>query len=241
MPIVRVADREFDVDAVVFDKDGTLIDLDASWAPLAESWITAIAAAGSTLLHDLADNLGYDISARRLVPDSTIAAGTLIDVGDATHRLLLDNGYSAGAASEAVGRARAAIELAAANHPAVTLADLAPLFSGLVSGGLGVAVLTSDDRVPTLDFLERNQLTSLVSAVMTSDDVDHPKPHPDGLHRIGSALGIALERMLMVGDSTADHGAARASGAWFVAVGHGSAASIGADATVACVDEIGLA
>lgn len=240
MPIVRVADRQFDVDAVVFDKDGTLIDLDASWAPLAESWIEAIAAVGSTLLDDLADTLGYDYSIRRLVPDSTIAAGTLIDVGDATHRLLLVNGYSREAASEAVVRARAAIEVAAATHPAVTLADLGQLFSGLVSAGLGVAVLTSDDRVPTLDFLERNRIASLVSAVMTSDDVDHPKPHPDGLHRIGRALGLSAQRLLMVGDSTADHGAARAAGAWFVAVGHGSAASVGADATVACVDEIGV-
>ncbi len=238
MPIVRVADREFDVDVVVFDKDGTLIDLDASWAPLAESWIEAVAAEDTALRDDLADNLGYDYSTSRLVPDSTIAAGTLGDVGEATHRRLLANGLSHEAANVSVAQARAAIEIAAATYPAVTLADLEPLFAALVSRGLRVAVLTSDDRVPTLDFLGQNRLSQLVSVVMTADDVAHPKPHPDGLQQIASALGVASDRMLMVGDSTADHGAARAAGAWFVAVGHASAASVDADATVTCVDEI---
>jgi phosphoglycolate phosphatase len=237
MPIVRIADREFDVDVVVFDKDGTLIDLDASWAPLAESWIEAVAAADTELSQDLADTLGYDFTAGRLVPDGTIAQGTLGDVGDATHRRLVAMGRSDEAAAASVSRARVAIEVAPANS-AVTLADLEPLFTRLTSGRLKLAVLTSDDRVATLDLLEQHGVARLVSAVVTADDVDHPKPHPDGLQRIGRALGVVTERILMVGDSRADHEAARAAGSWFVAVGPSSSAAVGADASVVCVDEI---
>jgi len=241
MPVVRVPGRDFDIDVVVFDKDGTLIDLDASWAPVARSWIGAVAGDDDRLTRDLAELLGYDAPAGRLVPDSTFAAGTLGDVGDATAGRLIDVGWSPAAVSSALAAAREAVEAVALNNPADTLADLGPLFSQLTAAGVAVAVLTSDDRAPTVEFLEQVDVHLLVSAVVTADDVDHPKPHPDGLQRIGRALGVAAERTLMVGDSLADHQAARAAGAWFVAVGHGSAASVGADATVACVAELTVA
>ena len=100
------------------------------------------------------------------------------------------------------------------------------------------AVLTSDDRIPTLDFLRRAGVDGLVDMVVGGDDVALPKPHPDGLMAVMDELGALPHRVLMVGDSTADRDAAGAAGTWFVAVGHDSPAARGADAAIDSVDVI---
>ena len=189
-------------------------------------------------VHQLAVLLGFDATTTRLVPDSTFAAGTLGDVGMATHAALIAVGWSGEQVAEALGRARHAVDVAVADNAPIPLADLGVVFRELVDGGLAVAVLTSDDRDPTLRFLDQVGVRSLVSVVITADDVDHPKPHPDGLHRVGAALGFGGERILMVGDSLADHHAARHAGAHFVAVGADAAAAVGADAAVHSVAEV---
>lgn len=55
------------------------------------------------------------------------------------------------------------------------------------------------------------------SAVVTSRDVERPKPHPDMLHLASERLGIQEEDLLFVGDSELDRQAALTAGIPFVA------------------------
>ena len=118
------------------------------------------------------------------------------------------------------------------------LADLPKLFGRLAAVGVRLAVLTSDDRPSTEDFLDWLGVGPLLDVVVTATDVDRPKPNPDGLLQIATRLNVPPDRILMIGDSVFDREAAHAAGSWFVAVGHRSAASRGADATVGCIDEL---
>jgi len=54
-------------------------------------------------------------------------------------------------------------------------------------------------------------------AVVTDDDVDQPKPNPDGIALALQRLGLRAEEAVYVGDSTGDAKAARAAGVRFVA------------------------
>ena len=74
-----------------------------------------------------------------------------------------------------------------------------------------------------------------------TDDVPK-KPHPDMLHACLQPFGIRAADAVMVGDSGADHGAARAAGTAIVMVDFGYCKvpvhSLGADAVVSHLSEI---
>lgn len=238
MATVAVPGRRFDVDAVVFDKDGTLIDLHASWGPPALTWLEAVGGGDDRMRDVLADRLGFDLPNGRLVPDGVFAAGTLAQIGSETLAALRGQGWDDARVRATISRAREAVAVAIESTPPVTLADLPALFGELAAVGVGRAVLTSDDREPTLDFLRRAGVGHLVDTVVGGDEVANPKPHPEGLALVMAALAVRPDRVLMVGDSLADHRAARAAGTWFVAVGVGSAAAEGADAAIESVAAI---
>lgn len=238
MPIVTVPGARFDVELVVFDKDGTLIDLHASWGPPARAWLDAVAAGDDRLVGVLAERLGFDLTHGRLIADGVFAAGTLAQIGSETLHVLTSAGWDDVRVGAAIARGRAAVSVAMDATPPVTLADLPALFGALAAAGIGRAVVTSDDRLPTLEFLRRAGVDRLVDVVVGGDDVALPKPHPDGLMAVMDALGVRPHRALMVGDSTADRDAAGAAGTWFVAVGHDSPAARGADAAIDSVAAI---
>jgi phosphoglycolate phosphatase len=238
VPVVSTPSRSFDVDVVVFDKDGTLVDLDAVWFPPAKGWIDAIAPDGDALAGALARRLGVDLDGCRLVPDSIAAASTFEHIGDETAAELVAHGWSRDQIDAVLVRAATAVDHALGSAAPTMLADVPTLFDHLIRGGLRLALLTSDDRAPTLEFLDWLGARHLLDMVVTASDIDHPKPHPDGLRRITAELGVAADRMLMIGDSVFDRRAARAAGTWFVAVGHRSAAAHEADASVGCIDEL---
>jgi phosphoglycolate phosphatase len=238
MAIVRVGDREFDVDAVVFDKDDTLVDLNATWGPVARTWITALADGDATLVAVMSERLGYDAALDRVVPDSILATHTLPEIGSHTSALLSAHGIADEAVRERIARARTAIEADVYGVPLEPLTELEPLLAALRAAGLGIGVFTSDDLRPTLHFLESCGIAPLIDVIVTGDQLERPKPHGDGIRRAANALGTSPDRVLMVGDSLHDHDAAREAGAWFVAVGHDTPAGRLADAAVEHVGEI---
>jgi phosphoglycolate phosphatase len=238
MPIVSTTERAFDVDVVVFDKDGTLVDLDAVWFPPAQGWVEAVASGDTELADGLSRLLGIDLPGRRLVPDGIAAASTFGDIRSTTAGALAARSWQADRIAAALDRAAAAVDGALRSAEPVLLADVPALFSSLTAGGLQLALLTSDDRQPTLDFLGWLGADHLLDMVVTASDVEHPKPHPDGLQRIADGLSLPTDRILMVGDSVFDHQAARAAGAWFVSVGRDTGASKLADASVDCIDQL---
>jgi len=79
---------------------------------------------------------------------------------------------------------------------------------------LGVATNRGGSIHP---ILEHFSLTRHFRAVISVLDVERPKPWPDMLWLAAERLGVAVERILFVGDSELDRQAAQAAGAQFIA------------------------
>lgn len=239
MPIVNAGGVRFDVDAIAFDKDGTLIDLDATWGPIAGAWVHGVSDGDPMVASALAAHLGLDLGGATLVTDSIFAAGTLQQIRDETALVLAALRLDAAAIERAIGAGTDAVMTLGPPIP-TPLTDLGQLFGELDSGGVRCAVVTSDDRASTDALLAALGVGSLVTAVVGGDETARPKPFPDALALAAERLGVATGRLLMVGDSLTDQGAARSAGCPFVAVGHGTAASQDCDAVIDHVGQITL-
>ncbi len=80
----------------------------------------------------------------------------------------------------------------------------------------GLAVATNrSDTIGTV--LESNGLTDFFDIVVSSLDVQNPKPHPEAIYRILDYFQVSPEQCLYVGDSLVDWQVARASGVHFIA------------------------
>jgi len=74
------------------------------------------------------------------------------------------------------------------------------------------------NRSDTMDrVISEHGLEGYFDLVVCSNDVDHPKPHPDQLNKIIEHFGIEPYDSLYVGDSDLDEIAAKAAGMPFVA------------------------
>ncbi|XEC94846.1 pyrophosphatase PpaX [Paenibacillus tarimensis] len=83
----------------------------------------------------------------------------------------------------------------------------------LYDDGLKLGVVTTKMRLTTERGLKYVGLGDWMSSVITIDDVNHPKPHPEPVLKAMKELDADPSRTLMVGDSGVDMEAARAAGA----------------------------
>ncbi len=105
------------------------------------------------------------------------------------------------------------------------------LVQELRSRGLAQAIATSKRRIPLLRQLDSIGWTGIFDPIVTPDEVQRGKPHPESLHLILQATGLDREDLLMVGDTPFDLDMARAAGVPSLAVGHGF---YGADGLLPC-------
>jgi phosphoglycolate phosphatase len=68
--------------------------------------------------------------------------------------------------------------------------------------------------------LQRFGLDRYFDLVITSQDVSHPKPHPESLHKIFSFFNITNRQACYIGDSSVDQETARRAGVLFIAYGN---------------------
>src|SRR6266581_9364431 len=76
---------------------------------------------------------------------------------------------------------------------------------------LYLALATSSVSASARPFLERTGIRSLFSVVVTGDEVQQGKPHPDIYLRAAKKLGIAPEACLVIEDALAGVAAAKAA------------------------------
>jgi phosphoglycolate phosphatase-like HAD superfamily hydrolase len=81
---------------------------------------------------------------------------------------------------------------------------LSELFGSLRAAGVQIAVVTSDDRAPTVAALQWLQVFDECAFIACADDGYPYKPAPQPLWAACEATGVAPERTVMVGDSTTD-------------------------------------
>jgi len=87
------------------------------------------------------------------------------------------------------------------------VAGTASVFERLQRNGIRVALDTGFDRSITRVILDRLgwSASSLIDAVICSDEVPRGRPHPDMIHELMSRLGVAdPRRVAKVGDTPAD-------------------------------------
>lgn len=88
--------------------------------------------------------------------------------------------------------------------------------------GLKLAVVTSKRRRSALRQLEDSGIDGLFDVVVTCEDVEQPKPHPECVIAALHALGVEAQEAVFVGDSLFDADAAIGAGVMMVGVSWGA-------------------
>ena len=110
---------------------------------------------------------------------------------------------------------------AAHEHLLQPFPGMGSLVAELKDLGIPQAIATSKRRVPLLRQLEAIGWSGAFDPLVTPDEVQHGKPHPESLHLILQSTGFDPPDLVMVGDTPFDLEMARAAGVPSVAVGHG--------------------
>jgi phosphoglycolate phosphatase len=215
----------FAVDAIAFDLDGTLIDSArdlalALNALLAEQGLEALPEA---FIRDLiGKGIGNLVSravaaSRGTAPDATELASLVVRYAALYERTL-------GTHSRAYAGVDDALRL-------------------LGEAGFRLAVVTNKTTRFVLPHLRHAGIAERFDAIVGGDDAPAKKPDKAPLVLAAQRLGVACERLLMVGDSANDALAARAAGCPVVLVPYGynegvPVQSIGCDGIVGSLSEL---
>lgn len=122
------------------------------------------------------------------------------------------------------------------------LGGAAEMLEAYHGAGVRNAIVTNKPEAFTRTILDHFGLSRFVAVVVGGDTGPARKPAPDMLLHAASEAGIRPDRAIMVGDSAADIGAAKAAGMASVAVRGGYTAvpaeELGADAVIATLFEL---
>jgi pyrophosphatase PpaX len=88
---------------------------------------------------------------------------------------------------------------------------VAALLAGLAEREVPMGIVTAKALVTATPSLQRFRLDRLMRTIVTWDDTERHKPHPDPLLLAAARLGVSPETCWYVGDSTHDMAAARAA------------------------------
>lgn len=178
-------ERFRDVDAVLFDLDGTLVESRIDFDGMRRDVLRLAAERG-------------------VGPDLLAGLDILEMIARASERV--SDPAELRAAAE---RALTAIEVAAAAGTGEMPGAL-ELLGSLEADGIRVGIVTRNCRRVVTEILGRIPLPHGV--LLTRDEVPRVKPDPEHLLLAAAALGVAPERVVMVGDHRMDVRAGRAAG-----------------------------
>ena len=209
--------------AVIFDLDGTLIDS----------------------VGDIADVLNLCLSQHGIAPFDEPTVTTMIGGGA---RVLIERALTRlGRRSESALLDRLQHDFEHRYHAlgagrSVVFPGGRELLASLAAQGVGLGICTNKPEPITLKALAGLDLATVFGAVVGETPALPRKPHPAMLLAAIERLGARPADAVMVGDSAADVGAARAAGVPVVAVSFGytttPAAELGADAVIDHLSEL---
>lgn len=248
MPLVDIAGREFDVDVVVFDKDGTLIDFHVMWGSRAVAAVGALLdelGRDDRLERALYGTLGYDPLSGETLGNGPLATVPLPKTDVVMTTVLYQHGLPWDDA-ESVIRERFAPVMAGDPTAAFVkpLGDIGASLKWLNAGGVLTALATTDNRGPTLRILDMLGISHHFDVIYCGDDENRPKkPSTRVLAEIAAHYDVAVDRLMMVGDTVSDLSMARAADAGAsIGVSGGatgdSVLSEWSDALIASIEEI---
>jgi phosphoglycolate phosphatase len=221
------------IDTVIFDKDGTLIDFHAMWSGWAESLAADLErATGHELRALLFGLLGYDAQRGQVRAGGLLSATPMARLRDSTATMLMDNGLDAAQTEAALRSAWRSPDPVTLAHPCT---DLPALLGALRASGRRVAIVTSDDRVPTEQTIAALGIADLVDACVCADDGIPTKPAPDAVLHVSRLLGGGPDRAVVIGDAPADIEMGRRAGAGLVL---GVRTGVGSTVDLAAADHV---
>ncbi len=96
------------------------------------------------------------------------------------------------------------------------LADLYPGIKDVLKiikeTGIRLGVFTGKGREAATITLKLLHIFEYFDLIVTGDDVENHKPHPEGILKFAGEFGLAKNRILLLGDAPADIEAARSAG-----------------------------
>jgi phosphoglycolate phosphatase-like HAD superfamily hydrolase len=221
------------IDVVIFDKDGTLIDFHAMWGGWARELGERLdAGIRRPVSLDVFAAIGFDPSTGRVAPGGQLATATMAGIEETVARVLRRWCPSIAAARRATEAAWSIPDPVAL---AVPLGDLPAIFGRLRDDGRRIAVVTTDDRVPTDATMRSLGVRDLVGALVCGDDGFAMKPEPDPVFAVCQAFRVEPSQTAVIGDTPADIAMGRSAGAGRVI---GVRSGIGSDADLADADAL---
>lgn len=191
------------ISGIVFDKDGTLFGFNATWTFWAKTFLTDLASGDVQIAADLGKAIGYDLEAEAFSPTSIAIAGTPEDIATA----LLPH-VSGQSKQDLIW----VMNVAASKAPQVEVVPLAPFLSELRSRGFVLGVATNDAEMSARAHLRSVNIEAQFSFIAGSDSGFGSKPSAGQLQAFCEKVGLASDKIMMVGDSSHDIAAGRALG-----------------------------
>lgn len=250
MAPIAFGSTTFDTGLVIFDKDGTLIHFDPIWQSIYQAAVHAVAEQvenPALVIAELHASLGYNPLHSRFSTHGPFATAANAIVGTIVATVLYRHAQPplSWDAATALAAHTFLAAMDAPPDPALlsTPTDLPALFDSLAAAGVGIAVITSDERAQTLFTLDVLGVGEQVGIVIASDDPYPKKPAPEAIWAACAHFGVGVERAVMVGDSLTDMGMGRAAGVGLcvgVLTGPASVAQLSphADVVLASIAEI---
>lgn len=201
---------------ILFDKDGTLFDFEATYAPATAGVVRALAS-NEGHAAQLAEAVGFDLSAGRFSPNSIVIAGTAADMARIWGPMI-------GVAGDAALAER--VDQLYEHHARLSMAlfeRAGEVLERLVAAGFKVGLATNDAEANGRSHLQAAEIEQHFSFVAGYDSGHGAKPLPGMVLAFARELGVGPQSIVMVGDSLHDLRAARAGGAVAVGISTGIA------------------
>jgi phosphoglycolate phosphatase len=205
------------IKAILFDKDGTLLDFDATFAPATASVLKDLSGGDDTLKQNMAQAVAFDFLSCTIAPGSVLIAGSLDNIGEALMPFF--NGCT-------LEDLRARIDTLYVKYSLETLAPFAYLdasLSALEKMNLALGIATNDSENAATSHMEKLGMTDRFCFMAGFDSGFGEKPEPGMVQAYVDHLQLTPKEVMMVGDSTHDCMAGKASGAVTVGVLSGHA------------------